>query len=119
MTVGYHSIVALSLVVTLQGSPFRTPASLSGNRHTWDCRMISILWQGLVGGGATIRPSIRAFYGDSALLLSYWTQEPLRLGTIVSFPLACSGFTSRVADAWTHVGWLRMQSGATVGIGIR
>ena len=31
VTSGYCSIVALDLVVALQGSPFRTPASLSGS----------------------------------------------------------------------------------------
>lgn len=29
---GYHSIVALNFVVALQGSPFRTLASLSGDK---------------------------------------------------------------------------------------
>lgn len=66
-----------------------------GVGHTWDCRMINILWQGLIEGGAIIRPSVKALYGDSSLLLAYWMQELLRLGIVVSFPLACSGFTSK------------------------
>jgi len=77
-------------------------------------------------------------YGDNALLLAYWTQELLKLGIVVSFPLAseelghsslpgqmrrCSphhgGFTSRVVDALMHVGLLRIQGGATVGVGVQ
>lgn len=35
--------------------------------RTWDCRMISLLWQELVGGGGIDKSPDRVFNGDSAL----------------------------------------------------
>lgn len=60
----------------------------------WNHKVTSLLWQELVGGGGIDRLSDRALYGESDVLLAYGMQGLLRIGAIVSFPLAC-GESSR------------------------
>lgn len=90
---------------------------------TWDRRMVRLLWQELVGGGGIVRPPDRASYGDSAFSLIYWALELLRSNMVALVLIACEelshigvlgqmrrcrshrgGCTSRVADAWAHMG---------------
>lgn len=56
---------------------------------TWDCRMIILLWQELVGGSGFNRPPDMVLYGDGAFSLGYWTLELLRIGSVVLFTLTC------------------------------
>ena len=46
----------------------------------------------MVGGGGIGKPPERVLYGDDSLSLVSWTHEPLRIGSIVLFMLACEEF---------------------------
>lgn len=68
-----------------------------------------ILWLGLAIGCGISQPTNGALYGDSALSWAHWTQVPWRLGTIVSFPLACEdidhlGLPSQMRSSPHHGG---------------
>ena len=94
------------------------------NDHAWGHRVISLRWQELVVGGGIGRPPNMAMRRDSDLSWVYGTLELWRIGAVVSLSLAyddysrfdpleqmgrCSpprgGFTSRVVDLLTHVGY--------------
>jgi len=82
--------------------------------HVWGTcfyRMISLLWQELVGGGGIGKPPDRVLYGDSSLSLVYWTHELLRIRSVVLFMLACEelcrlGLSRMMRRYNSHHGWI-------------
>ena len=57
--------------------------------HAWSHRVISLLWQELVGGGGIDRPPYREVRRDGALLWEYGTLDLWRIGEVMSLSLAC------------------------------
>jgi len=104
----------------------------------WGRKMISTLWQELVGGGGMGRPPDRALYGDVVLPLGYWEQESPRINIAEISPLASvelgrSGLqgqmrrcrslhgrcTSSVVVSWEHMGFPMVHGGMALRVGIQ
>lgn len=66
---GYHSMVSHSLVVTLQGSPFRIPANLSGNRSLIHLLCIPSTFTHILQHISTLLQSVALHHHSVALIV--------------------------------------------------